>query len=172
MKKLILAAFLLLLTSCTYYRIRFVDWQDGPELKGRYNEVTPSIEVTLPSGENLAGDEKPYEQISFGTWSLFYQSGPKNAIVGFKPGGGMGLNRYARLVGDKGTVMEIIYKYNFIARQGYGWAKTSDGRDYDVFFSNVNISGDRKKGPEKKKGPDPKKESAANKVNAVKKEKK
>ncbi len=153
MKKLILIAFLLVLTSCTYYQVRFVDWQGGPELKGRYNEVTPSIEVTLPGGEKLAGDDIPYEKVAFVKGSLFYQSGPKNAIVGFKPGGSVGVNRYVRLVGDRGSVMEIIFKYNIAARQGYGWAKTSDGRDYDVFFSDVRITAEKKAGAEKKKTP-------------------
>jgi hypothetical protein len=156
MKKLILIAFLLFLTSCTYYQVRFVDWQGGAELKGRYNEYTPAIEVTLPSGEKLIGDDVPYEKISFGKWSLFYQSAPKNAIVGFKPGTAMGVNKYARLIGNKGTVMEIIFKYNAYAGQGYGWAKTSDGRDYDVFFSDVKISAEKKKSPEKKGSTDKK----------------
>lgn len=143
MKKLILIAFFLFLTSCSY-QIKFVDWEDGHVLKGRYNELTPTIEVTMPSGEKLVGDDIPYEKVSFGKDDLFHSSGPKSGIVGFKPGtystSSTSVNRFARLTGNKGTVMEIIYKYNITAGQGYGWAKTSDGRDYDVFFSNTKIT--------------------------------
>lgn len=147
MKKLILIASLLFLTSCSYYRIRFVDRGDGPELKGRYNELTPTIEVTMPGGEKLTGDDVSYEKISIGKSSLFYESGPKSGIVGPKPGTASrtSVNRYARLTGNRGTVMEIIFRYNILAQQGYGWAKTSEGRDYDVFFSHTKITVDAKK---------------------------
>ena len=140
MKKLILIAFLLLLTACSH-QIRFVDWGDGPELKGRYNELTPTIEVTMPSGEKLVGDDVPYSSVFLGKGSLFTLTG-LSAIVGITPGKASttSVNRYARLTGNKGTVMEIIYKYNIPAGQGYGWAKTSEGRDYDVFFSNTKIT--------------------------------
>lgn len=147
MKKLILIASLLFLTSCSYYRIRFVDQGDGPGLTGRYNELTPAIEVTMPDGEKLVGDDISYESASPGKDSLFSLSTNRTGIVGPKPGtaSSTSVNRYARLIGNRGTVMEIIFRYNIIAQQGYGWAKTSEGRDYDVFLSHTKITADGKK---------------------------
>lgn len=130
MRKLIFVICLILLPSCTH-QIKFVHFDTGTTITGRYNTLTKRVQVTLPSGESLNGKYIPLENMSFGIGSLFYGS-PSLTAWGMSTGGHS--NGYALLTDEKGVVMEIIFQYSEWSGHGFGEARTNKGELYKVMF--------------------------------------
>ena len=118
-----------LCVACTR-DLRFVDLSDGETVMGSTTFWNQRVVLTLPSGETAEGDFLPLSSARIGDDSLFH-----HANLGTMFGGQVSgrFHGYAHLTGTEGTVVEIIFSTDWTSR-GYGFARTSLGREYRVTF--------------------------------------
>ncbi len=119
----------LLLVACTR-TVELVDLHNGSVLTGTHSLWRRSVSVSLPTGETAAG---PYTQLTaadIGAESLFF-----GANVGELLGRHTveQVSGYARLIGERGTVVEIIFSSDWLGH-GHGVARTSLKEEYRVTF--------------------------------------
>jgi len=120
---------LLLLSACSH-QVQFIKNADGTTLTGAHHIWQRTIAVTLPSGESLEGSYEPLSTGTIGEGSLFFGANIA-ALLGTHMSGRF--HGYARLTGSQGTVLEIVFAFEWIGR-GYGIARTSLGDEYRVAF--------------------------------------
>jgi hypothetical protein len=127
----VLAAFLFLIVSCSY-AVQFVD-ADGRHIYGDYSSMTKNISVVLPTGERLAGKYFPLDRSDLGAkqGSLFVRNDVSTYLGMTDPAEGWQDLR-AFLKGNRGTFMEVIFRYNDYQPTGYGVARTDKGDEYRV----------------------------------------
>jgi hypothetical protein len=119
----------LLLAACTS-QIELVSLADGSALAGTHRVWDRSMTIGLPGGETAQGSYTKLTTADIGKESLFF---------GANAGELLGLHRaeriygYARLTGDRGTVVEIIFASDWLGH-GYGVARTSSKEEYRVTF--------------------------------------
>ncbi len=117
------------LLSCATH-VTFVNLRDGGNLTGRHQVWRQSLAVVVASGETLEGRYEALTQQAIGPGSLFFGANLSALLGAYRSERTQG---YARLVGDRGTVMEIVFALEWTGR-GYGVARSSDGREYAVSF--------------------------------------
>jgi hypothetical protein len=119
----------LLLVACTR-TVEFVDLRTGSVLTGTRSLWHRSVSVSLPDGETAAG---PYTKLTTA------EIGPESLFFGANAGELLGrhvvaqVSGYARLVGERGTVVEIIFSSDWLGH-GHGVARTSRKEEYRVTF--------------------------------------
>ena len=119
----------LLLVACTR-SLELVNLTDGSVLAGTHRVWDRSMTVMLPAGETAQGFYTKLSTADIGTESLFF---------GANAGELLGLHRaeriygYARLTGERGTVVEIIFASDWLGH-GFGVARTSSNEEYRVTF--------------------------------------
>ncbi len=118
-------------TACTH-KFKLHDSSDGLTLTGTYNTATNNVNVVIRSGEKLEGKYVSYANTAITHNSLFYGTEVVTKYrVAVSGGASVG---YAVLLGDRGTVMEIIYQFDKVTGHGFGTAKSNDGKEYRVIF--------------------------------------
>jgi hypothetical protein len=143
-KALIFIAIALLLGGCvSKHDISLVGFNSEEVLKGVFDESNNTVTVVMPDGETLSGgyssldgDEPVYLSNTFG-----YSSGGRYRRGGAFGGVGLGLNfgyesvKYALLTSQTSTLkMEILMTIRSWSKNGFGEAKTNDGRVYKIQF--------------------------------------
>lgn len=119
----------LLLAACTR-QVELVRLADGSVLAGTHRVWDGSMTLALPGGEAAQGFVTKLTTADIGKESLFF---------GANAGELLGLHRaeriygYARLAGDRGTVVEIIFASDWLGH-GFGVARTSAKEEYRVTF--------------------------------------
>lgn len=119
----------LLLVACTR-PVQFVNLQDGSALTGTHSLWLRSIAVSLPTGETVTGTYTKLTASDMGPESLFF---------GANAGELLGLHAaervygYARLTGEQGSVVEMIFTSDWIGH-GHGVARTGSKEEYRVTF--------------------------------------
>lgn len=141
-KFFIFSFLLLILTGCAgQHQISLVDFNSDEILTGIFDERDDSVIVTMPNGEVLKGNYSSISNdnaITFGN-SFGYSSG-RYRSGGFG-GIGLGFNfgadstKYALLTSEISELkMEIIMTIRSWSKDGFGEAKTNDGRVYKIQF--------------------------------------
>lgn len=138
----LLSLILLFLVGCArQHQIALVDFNSDEVLMGVFDERDNSVIVTMPNGEILKGNYSSIDNdgaISFGN-SIGYSSGRyRNGGFG---GVGIGFNlnsdstKYALLSSEESELkMEILMTIRSWTKNGFGEAKTNDGRVYKIQF--------------------------------------
>lgn len=115
--------------ACTR-EIRLLDLSDGETLMGSTTIWNQTVSVTLPTGEVAEGGFSPLSSARIAEDSLFHRANLGTMFGGQVSGRFHG---YAYLTGGEGTVVEIIFSTDWTSR-GFGFARTSLGREYRVSF--------------------------------------
>lgn len=119
----------LLLSACTR-SVELVNLTNGSILAGTHRVWDRSMTVTLPAGETARGLYTKLTTADIGGESLFF---------GVNAGELLGRHEaeriygYARLTGERGTVVEIIFASDWLGH-GFGVARTSSNEEYRVTF--------------------------------------
>lgn len=124
------------LIGCTH-PLKIVDVKDGTVIHGEYHESGKRVTVTMPDGELLEGLLSKYfpSSTTFGSATGFITSPARATTVPttfnttamtISSSG----QAYSILIGNKGTVMEILM--NYTVNQGFGDAVTNKGKSYKV----------------------------------------
>ena len=119
----------LLLAACAR-SVELVNLATGSVLAGTHRVWDRSMTIALPTGETARGSYTKLTTADIGAESLFF---------GANAGELLGLHRaeriygYARLTGERGTVVEIIFASDWLGH-GYGVARTSSHEEYRVTF--------------------------------------
>jgi len=119
----------LFLIACTR-TVELVDLHNGSVFTGTHSLWHRSVSVSLPTGETAAGPYTKLAASDIGAESLFF---------GVNAGELLGrhtvaqISGYARLIGERGTVVEIIFSSNWLGH-GHGVARTSLKKEYRVMF--------------------------------------
>ena len=121
--------FVVSLAACAH-TITLTNVRDGTEVAGTHRPWSQSIQIILPSGERCEGQYQPLTTKTIGEESLFYRSHVAtilghNTVEQF--------HGYARLTGDQGTVVELVFSSGWTG-SGFGLAKASSGEEYRVTF--------------------------------------
>ncbi len=120
---------MILFTGCTR-SVELVNLATGTVLSGTHRVWDRSMILALPQGERAQGVYTKLTTADIGKESLFF---------GVNAGELLGLHRaerfygYARLAGDRGTVVEVIFTSDWLGH-GYGVARTSSKEEYRVTF--------------------------------------
>lgn len=117
------------LAACTR-AVELVDLQTGTTLSGTHHLWTRTIVVTLPTGETATGMATTLTTAEIGPGSLFFGANVGELLGRHTPDRFHG---YARLTGDRGSVVEIIFAADWLGR-GFGVARTSHREEYRVRF--------------------------------------
>jgi len=120
---------MILLAACAR-SVELVNLATGSVLAGTHRVWDRSMTIALPTGETARGSYTKLTTADIGAESLFF---------GANAGELLGLHRaeriygYARLTGERGTVVEIIFASDWLGH-GYGVARTSSHEEYRVTF--------------------------------------
>ncbi len=123
-----------LLVGCAH-SISLVNFSSGETLAGEYNELTREISVTMPNGEIIKGQYSAASNSSVSYGTGFAASGGNLASgfgTSFSSGGASQAYALLRSSTSK-LIMEMAVTYGS-NRQGFGEARTNDGRVYKVQF--------------------------------------
>ena len=134
-KSFFMVLFLVFFVGCAH-KITFTNFQSGEILNGEYNTVDKSIKVAMPNGEILIGKYSAVSGSSMIIGNSFATSGGATA-TGFGTGLAVGGNAraYAILSSQiSSLMMEVLVSYSEWTGNGFGEAKTNDGRIYKVQF--------------------------------------
>ncbi|MDR1285765.1 MAG: hypothetical protein LBJ88_06165 [Campylobacteraceae bacterium] len=145
MKKIFfLFMIVLFLGGCaSKHDVMLIGFNSEDVLKSVFDEKTQTVTVTMPDGEVLSGnyssldsEEPMYFSNTFG-----YSSGSRYRSGGTFGGIGIGLNfgyestKYALLTSQTSPLkMEILVTIKNWSKNGFGEAKTNDGRVYKIQF--------------------------------------
>ena len=130
MRRLVGLLVLCLVCAACTREVRLLDLSDGETLSGWTTFWNQKVTLTLPSGEVAEGDFSPLSSVPIGEDSLFYRENLGTMFGGQVSGRFHG---YAYLTGAEGTVVEIVFSTDWTSR-GFGFARTSLGREYRVNF--------------------------------------
>jgi len=119
----------LLLVACAR-TVELVNLETGSVLTGVHSLWNRSIVISLPAGETVTGTATKLTTTEIGPESLFFGA---NAGELLGPHAAERVYGYARLNGEEGTVMEIIFVSDWLGH-GYGVARTSRREEYRVTF--------------------------------------
>lgn len=134
-KSFFMVLFLVFFVGCAH-KITFTNFQSGEILNGEYNTVDKSIKVAMPNGEILIGKYSAVSGSSMIIGNSFATSGGATA-TGFGTGVAVGGNSRAYAILSSQTsplMMELLVSYSEWTGNGFGEAKTNDGRIYKVQF--------------------------------------
>jgi hypothetical protein len=115
--------------ACTR-TLELIDLKTGSAITGAHSPWNRSMSVVLPTGETAWGTYTKLTMAEIGPESLFF---------GANAGELLGRHTieqiygYARLTGEQGTVVEIIFASDWLGR-GSGVARTSSKEEYLVTF--------------------------------------
>lgn len=130
-KRTALAAMVVVLplAACTRV-VEFVDLRTGATLAGSHHLWTQTLSVALPTGETATGTTTKLTTAEIGPESLFFGVNVGELLGRQTPDR---LYGYARLTGERGTVVEIIFTADWLGH-GSGVARTSLHEEYRVTF--------------------------------------
>ena len=135
MAKYLLFLVIFVLCACTH-PMTLTDFESGEILQGSYNEANRSVTVTMPDGEVLTGKYSAISNATATFGNAFAVSGGASASVfgtGITTGGAA--NAYSLVMSQSSKLaMEILVTYSEWNGQGFGEARTNDGRIYKVQF--------------------------------------
>ncbi len=131
LKKYLGSVLLIFCLAACAHQLKLVDMESAQVIYGTYNKADRSVIITLPTGEVLTGQYSALSNASVSVGSLFYGS---KVATGYSVSEGGTSKAYAILTGDRGTIMEIMVDYSAWNHQGYGEARTKDGKVYKVQF--------------------------------------
>ncbi|MDR1460107.1 MAG: hypothetical protein LBI78_00475 [Campylobacteraceae bacterium] len=145
MKKIFfLFAIVLFLGGCaSKHDVILVGFNSEEILKSVFDEKTETVIVTMPDGEILSGSYSSLdsEEPVYFSNTLGYSSGSRYHRGGTFGGIGIGLNfgyestKYALLTSQTSSLkMEILATIRSWSKNGFGEAKTNDGRVYKIQF--------------------------------------
>jgi hypothetical protein len=117
------------LAACTH-AIELVNLKDGSTLSGTHSLWHQSLTVALPTGETATGSYTKLTTAEIGEGSLFSGANAGELLGRHTAERVYG---YARLTGEGGTVVEIIFASDWFGH-GYGVARTSLKEEYRVTF--------------------------------------
>jgi hypothetical protein len=123
------AVWLAVLSACAR-EVLWFNVRDGSELIGMHHPWSHALTVMLPSGEVAQGPYQPLTLRQVGEDSLFYRTNLSELLGRNTP---ERFHGYARLAGDRGTIVEIVFSSDWTGR-GFGVAKTSTGEEYRLSF--------------------------------------
>ena len=133
MNKYFLCLVVLFVGACTH-PMSLTSFESGEALKGSYNELNRLVTVTMPNGEVLTGKYSAVSNATATFSNAFIVSGAASASAlgtGISTGGAS--NAYALLVSQSSKLaMEILVSYSEWNGQGFGEARTNDGRVYKM----------------------------------------
>jgi hypothetical protein len=143
MRILISIAILLFLSGCVH-KMQIVNFKTGTVLDAEYNKANRIVTVVMPDGEILTGQ---YSAVSNARFSIGNSFGSATAYSGtssataygsstsYAVTSGGASNAYALLSSKTSKLMmEIIVQYSEWNGQGFGEARTNDGRRFKVQF--------------------------------------
>ncbi|MDR0407356.1 MAG: hypothetical protein LBH45_00310 [Campylobacteraceae bacterium] len=145
MKKIFfLSIMVLFLSGCaSKHDVILVGFNSEDVLKSVFDEKTETVIVTMPDGEVLSGSYSSLdseEPVHFSN-TFGYSSGGRYHRGGTFGGVGIGLNfgyestKYALLTSQTSPLkMEILVTIRSWSKNGFGEAKTNDGRVYKIQF--------------------------------------
>jgi hypothetical protein len=117
------------LAACTH-AIELVNLRDGSTLSGMHSPWRQSLTVALPTGETATGSYTKLTTAEIVESSLFFGANAGELLGRHAAERVYG---YARLTGEGGTVVEIIFASDWFGH-GYGVARTSLKEEYRVTF--------------------------------------
>ncbi|MDR3177775.1 MAG: hypothetical protein LBT96_02205 [Campylobacteraceae bacterium] len=136
-----LIIFLFFSGCASKHDVMLIGFNSEEILKSVFDEKTESVSVTMPNGEILSGKYSSLdseEAVSFSN-TFGYSSGYRRS--GSFGGIGIGLNfgyestKYALLTSQTSPLkMEILVTVRSWSKNGFGEAKTNDGRVYKIQF--------------------------------------
>jgi hypothetical protein len=131
---LLIALTCTLLVGCAH-SIALVNFNSGETLAGEYNSGTREISVIMPNGETLKGQYSAASNASVSYGTGFASSGGNFASgFGTSVSSGGASQAYALLRSSTSKLMmEMVVTYGSNG-QGFGEARTNDGRTYKVQF--------------------------------------
>lgn len=144
MLRLIIAFIIMIMFTGCVYKMQVVNFETGVTLDAEYNKADKSVKVVMPDGEVLIGKYSAVSNATFSMGNTFGSataySGANSATAygnatswGMSSGGAS--NAYALLHSDKSKLMmEIIVQYSDWTGNGFGEARTNDGRRFKVQF--------------------------------------
>jgi hypothetical protein len=119
----------LLFVACTR-TVELVDLHNGSVLTGTHSLWHRSVSVSLPNGETAAGPYTKLTAADIGAESLFFGANASELLGRHTAAQVSG---YARLIGERGTVVEMIFSSDWLGH-GHGVARTSLKEEYRVTF--------------------------------------
>ncbi len=115
--------------ACTR-TVELINLDTGSALTGLHSLWNRSIVLSLPAGETVTGTSTKLTTAEIGPESLFFGA---NAGKLLGPHASERVYGYARLTGEQGTVVEMIFVSDWLGH-GYGVARTSLKEEYRVTF--------------------------------------
>jgi hypothetical protein len=119
----------LLFVACTR-TVELVDLHNGSVLTGTHSLWHRSVSVSLPTGETVAGPYTKLTAADIGAESLFFGANASELLGRHTASQVSG---YARLIGERGAVVEMIFFSDWLGH-GHGVARTSLKEEYRVTF--------------------------------------
>jgi hypothetical protein len=143
-KVLFLFMILLFLGGCaSKHDIILVGFNSEEILKSVFDETNETVTVIMPDGEILSGNYSSFdsEEPMYFSNTFGYSSGGRYRSGGSFGGIGIGFNfgyestKYALLTSQTSSLkMEIFMTVGSWSKNGFGEAKTNDGRVYKIQF--------------------------------------
>jgi hypothetical protein len=135
--KIIVLAFFCLLSCAENLQrvqsIEFVRFSDGLSIRGEANHQTKTIALIMPNNEVIEGR---YTAVADATFSTDFAVIGKTAAISHGTTTSTRGNGYALLRGNQGTLMEFIFQFNPMDKEGHGFgeARTNKGEIFKVIF--------------------------------------
>ena len=134
---------MLLFSGCVH-KMEVVNFKTGDTLEANYNKLNRVVTVIMPNNEVLTGKYSAVSNASFSIGNTFgtstAYSGANTATAygsatSYAVSSGGASNAYAILRSKTSKLMmEIIVQYSEWTGNGYGEARTNDGRKFKVQF--------------------------------------
>ncbi len=139
LKVFFLTVFLFLFTGCGPKHLDVVDFEKGITLQGEYDDIENIATVILPSGEVLSGKLSTLKQGS-NSYSYDYGKGKdstgtknKSNNYGYTSSTSTTTEAFGILRSNRSNlIMEMKLNYENLSGNGFGEAKTNDGKIYKV----------------------------------------
>lgn len=138
-----LTMFLFLLVGCAPMQLDIVDFNSGASLQGQYDDIENVATVMMPSGEVLSGKLSTLRQGSdsysndFGTSKDSSGKKAKTNNFGHTSTTSRTTEAFGILRSNRSNlIMEMKLNYENLSGNGFGEAKTNDGKTYKIQIRN------------------------------------
>ncbi|MRS04291.1 hypothetical protein EG832_13905 [bacterium] len=113
--------------------IEFIRFSDGFTIRGEANHMTKTIILIMPNNEVIKGR---YMAVANATFSAEFAEIGKTTAMSYGTTTSTRGNGYALLRGNQGTLVEFVFQFNPMDREGHGFgeARTNKGEIYKVIF--------------------------------------
>ena len=113
--------------------IEFIRFSDGFTIRGEANHKTKTITLIMPNNEVIKGR---YMAVADATFSTDFAEIGKATAMSYGTTTSTHGNGYALLRGNQGTLIEFVFQFNPMDKEGHGFgeARTNKSEIFKVIF--------------------------------------